>query len=92
MVKKRIRNVIGSMIIGAAIVFSAIQLNTPVVRAFGCPTYPPGLESCGGCNLVEETVVYVDEVAYRHCFYNCWGCPGPGNEPMEIEREVVVQD
>lgn len=88
---KRVQNVIAVLIVMGAIVFSLIQLNTPVANASTCPTHPQGLEQCGGCNLQEETVMWVDGVPYRHCFYNCWGCPGPGGEPMAIEREVVVE-
>ena len=92
MLNRRIRNMIGIVFMAAAMAFSIIQLNVTVVRADGCPSDPAGLWNCGGCYLVDQTSYEMDGVIYRHCFYNCWGCPGPGGDPMEIEHDMTVHD
>lgn len=80
--KNRIRNVI--MIMMAAIVFSVIQLNTPVIRAAtGCPSAPFEGCYCGLWGSVESGGVLT-------CYYSCV-CTAPGGgEPFEIERSVDV--
>lgn len=90
MVKKRIRNVIGMMIMTAAIVFSVIQLNTPVVRAAGCPD--PATVGCG-CTFLHSISGEYNGRAVLWCNYSCQVCgSGGGGEPMYIELTVMVYD
>lgn len=87
--KNKIRNVIGIMLMTAtiAIVFSVIQLNTPIVRANPvCPSSP--FPPCD-CRLVSSVQEPSGKVT---CWYVC-ECGGPGRgggEPFEIERMVEV--
>ena len=86
--KNRRRQLIVILIMAAAFVFGCIQLNGPVVKADGCPAYPSAsqLSNCGGCTLVDYSEYHgSDGVVYYDCVYNCWGCPGPGSDPMTIE-------
>ena len=88
MVKKRIRNVIGMMIMAAAIVFSMIQLSTSVVRAEGCPD----ASSVGcGCTFQGYTTAEYNGQAVFWCHYLCgFGCGGGGGDPILIEQDVMV--
>lgn len=86
--KKRIWNLIGSLIMTAAIVFGVMQLNTSVVRAEGCPH--PSAVGCG-CMFLEGTRMTVDGVSWWTCYYLCGGCGGDG-EHMYIEQVVEVYD
>jgi hypothetical protein len=88
MVKKVIRNVIGSMILASAIVFSIMQLNTSVVRADGCPD--AGTVGCG-CVFMYSTSGTHNGQAVLWCRYMCgFGCGGGGGDPILIEQEIMV--
>ena len=86
------------MLMVATIVFGVIQLNITVVRADGCPSGPAQaqMSNCGGCNLVSATSSGCEPWQNCQtrwlCVYSCWGCPGPGGEPMQIEQTVEVYD
>ena len=91
MVKKRIRNVIGMMIMTTAIVFSVIQLNTRVVRAAGCP----GAETVGcGCTFLYSISAEYNGRPVLWCHYSCTVCGGGGGggDPMYIEQTVMVYE
>lgn len=91
--KKRIRNLIGTVIMTAAIVFSMIQLNTPVVRAIACPD-----AGSVGCNCTFQgsvTSSYHAQDGWHidlTCYYSCMACGGSGWEPMYIEQTVEVHE
>ncbi len=88
MLKKRIRNVLGVLIMAAAIVFSLIQLNTPVVRAAGCPD--ASTVGCG-CTFLYSTSGEYNGSAVLWCHYMCgFGCGGGGGDPILIEQTVMV--
>jgi hypothetical protein len=94
-VRMRIVNLIGVVILAVALIFSVYQLNISTVRASGCPSYPAAsqLANCGGCTLVEQTAIYEEgQPPHWNCFYSCWGCPGPGGEPMMIEHTEQAYD
>lgn len=86
--KKRIRNLTGVVIVTAAIVFSMIQLNTPVVRASGCP---PGQSVGCGCMLTGSVGYTYEGVTHTFCTYMCGGCGG-GDEGMYIVQTIEVID
>lgn len=78
---------IGMMILTAAVVFSLIQLNTPIVRAAGCPD--AGTVGCG-CTFMHSTSGEYNGRPVLWCRYMCgFGCGGGGGEPMYIETEVM---
>jgi hypothetical protein len=86
--KKRILNLLGMFIISAAIVFTLFQLNTPVVKASGCPP----AESMGcSCMLTYSHTLYYEGGSISICRYLCVTCGGAG-EPMYIEKEVIVEN
>lgn len=86
--KKRIWNLIGSLILTAAIVFGVVQLNTSVVKADGCL---PAISIGCGCMFLGGTRMTVGEVSWWTCTYLCGGCGG-GGEPMYIEQTIEVYD
>ena len=92
--RNRIATYIGIGIMAAALLLSGIDPKLPVVQAFGCPAYPSAsqLANCGGCNLVEFSTYVSNGVTYYDCVYNCWACPGPGNDPMTIEGYVETHN
>lgn len=79
--RKRVRNVIGIVIMTAGIVFTMIQLNIPAVRAESCP---PGWAVGCGCVFQNSTGYTYDGITYTFCNYMCGGCGG-ADEPMTIE-------
>ncbi|MFY9622454.1 MAG: hypothetical protein WAQ99_21735 [Pyrinomonadaceae bacterium] len=86
--KRIIWNSIGVGVLAAAIAFSLIQLNIPVVRAESeCP--PPESIGCN-CLLVYSLHWIEDGVEHRHCHYECGGCSGGGggNEHFVIQQEA----
>lgn len=81
--RKRIRNLIGILVMTAVIVFSIIQLNIPSVSAEICP---PGYSVGCGCMFEYGIDSEYQGVLYRTCYYTCGGCSG-GWEPMSIVVE-----
>lgn len=91
--KKRMLNGFGIMLVMAAIVFSFIQLNIPVVKADVCPSNP--FSDCANCYLgsvVSSECSNWPGCVHYTCYYWCTGCAGPGGDPMAIERTVEVYE
>jgi hypothetical protein len=86
--KKKIENLVAISIVFFVLCFSLVQLTTPVVRAQGCPqqTY---IDNCS-CNLIYG--VMDNHPTRWYCYYSCTCVPTGGGEPMEIEREVVIEE
>lgn len=90
--KRTIRNLVAFLIVAAAIAVSLLQLRIPVVRAASCPDASQTPWAADGCDV---TFLYSTESEGEaggiHCWYSV-RCPVGGGDPMEIEREVYVEN
>lgn len=90
--KMKIRNILAFSIMAAAITASLIQLRIPVARAASCPEASQTPWAATGCDV---TFLYSTESTGEgggiHCWYSV-RCSVGGGDPMEIEREVVVEN
>ncbi|HEY7506765.1 MAG TPA: hypothetical protein VH621_04115 [Nitrososphaera sp.] len=91
---KRLGRLIAVALMAATIVFSAVQLNSPVVSASGADDCPPGYSVfCGNCWLDYALVWPQGGVIITECHYSCYcASGGGGGEPFYIEQTVYLYD
>jgi hypothetical protein len=86
--KRRIFNVLGTIVLAWTVCFSVVQLAAPVAHADGCPD--PSTMGCN-CRLTWSTWYIEYGVTHGLCHYECEICPNNGgggnNEGFLIEQE-----